>query len=87
MLINIGRTIVSKYGAKRNTLTLWFQTSRNFDVTITNAILKPEDPTRIGESASEDEKIKNKRHCNKFSWSSSFICVLTIYSVTRTRAS
>ena len=43
------------------------------------AILKPEDPTRIGESASEDEKIKNKRHCNKFSRSSSLICVLTMY--------
>ena len=42
-------------------------------------ILKPEDPTRIGESTSEDEKIKNKRHCNKFSQSSSLICVLTIY--------
>ena len=64
MLINIGRTVVPKYGPKRNMLTLWFQTSCNFDVTITNAILKPEDLTRIGESASEDEKIKNKRHCN-----------------------
>ena len=58
MLINIGRAVVSEYGAKRNTLTLWFQTSCNFDVTITNAILKPEDSTRIGESASEDEKNK-----------------------------
>ena len=73
-----------KYGAKRNMLMLWFQTSCNFDVTITNAILKPEDLTRISESASDDEKIKNKRHCNKFSWSSSLICVLTIYSSTRT---
>ena len=73
-----------EYRAKRNTLTLWFQTSCYFDVTITNAILKPEDPTRIDESTSEDEKIKNKIHCNKFSGSSSLIYVLTSYSITRT---
>ena len=79
MLINIGRTVVPKYGAKRNTLTLLFQTSCNFDVTITNAILKPEDPTRIGEIASGYEKIKNKRHCNNFSRSSSLFCVKYIY--------